>query len=163
MVSVSSDLMICLVDYAIRSNSLKIMLPFKDSSEKPVSLLGSIFITVQLRSSVENIRFFVADKLATAISLGCDFHVNAIRPRLKIVRMDDLSTVPVTHQPSTRTKEVPFTEEQQFYKKKDHVSPRMNMTGIVKLQLGGQSWVEVSTEEEGTVMAEPYHPLYNNF
>lgn len=76
--------------------------------------------------------------------------------------MDDRSTVSIIRQTSPTKTEVQFHEEQQLDKKKDRVSPKIKVTGRVKLQLGKQTWVEVSMEKEGTVMIYPYHHLYNN-
>lgn len=69
-----------------------------NASGKPVSLLDSTVITIQLGNSFKKARFFVTDKLASAVILGydyCDLHLDAIRPSVKIVRIDHGSTVPI--------------------------------------------------------------------
>lgn len=56
---------------------------------------------------------------------------------------------------------MPFPEEQQLNKKRDHTSPKIKVTER-RLQTGTQTWVEVSKDKDVTVMVEPHHPLYYN-
>lgn len=82
-----------------------------NTSGRPVYFLSSIVLMVQPCNSFKNVRFFVADKLATVVILGCDYCalcVDAERPLLKIFRIDDGSTVPIIRQASPIKTELPF-------------------------------------------------------
>lgn len=72
--------------------------PVRNTSAKLVSLLGSMELTVQLGQSVEKVKFFFADKLATAVILGCDYcdlYICGIRPRIKHFRLYVLTCISV--------------------------------------------------------------------
>lgn len=129
-------------------------------------LLGSIFLTIHLGNSVEKVRFFVDDKLATAAILGFDYfdlHVDAILPCVKIVRMHDGYTIPIIRQPSQTKKKCRSPKKSSSTKRKTvRVSPKIKRTGRAKLQPGSATWVSVSTEKEWTIVVEAYYPLYNN-
>lgn len=60
----------------------------RKTSNKSVSVIRSINLFVNIGTNTEHVRFYVVDKLATSVILGChycDIHVDTIRPRFKIV------------------------------------------------------------------------------
>lgn len=61
--------------------------------------------------------------------------------------MDDLSTILIIHYPSSTSKEVPLREEQQFDKKKHHVTAKVKETGRVNVQPSNEKCFEVSTKK----------------
>lgn len=77
-------------------------LNLKDGSEKLVHVCGTCKLIAKLETSIEKIRFYVVDNFRTAVFLGCDFCdscVNAARPWLKTIRMDDVATVFIVWRP----------------------------------------------------------------
>ena len=83
---------------------LKTTINIKDAGNKRVDISGSIDLTVQLGTRQEVIQFYVVERLSTDVILGCDFcdkHVETIRPRRRIVELDD-STCLLYTSPSPR-------------------------------------------------------------
>ncbi|CAN8069508.1 unnamed protein product, partial [Agarophyton chilense] len=78
---------------------------FADANNNPLSTVGTVTLVVRLGSFVVKLDFIVCRKLATPIILGCDFcdkFIDAIRPRLKRVEMEDGSSVPIVRRPLRR-------------------------------------------------------------
>ena len=124
----------------------------RNASGKSVPIVGTIDLMVQIGTSSEYVKFYVAENLATSVILGCDFcdrHVEAIKPRLAIVEMDDGSTVPIVRQPSKPNTNIPLPDEQNFTSRKKRESTKIKTTGVVKLQPATQTWVEVTTKRKG--------------
>ena len=73
----------------------------RDAGNRRVALRGTINLTVELGTRVEVVPFLVVDRLSTQVILGCDFcdkHVESIRPRQRVIVMDDGTTVPIVRQ-----------------------------------------------------------------
>jgi len=137
----------------------------RNASGKPVHIRGTITLSVNLGCRTDEVTFMVVDNLATAVILGCDYcdkHIEAIRPRRRMVEMDDGCMVPIVRNPSKANTDVPFPEEQQFVKHRDRISPKVKATKRTRLHPGMQTWVEVTTDREGTIMIEPNDQLYHN-
>ena len=120
----------------------------RNASGKPVPIMGTIDLQVQIGSTLEKVTFLVADKLAVAVILGCDFcdkHVEAIKPRLKIVEMDTGSIVPIVLQPTKSQLEALLPEDQQFQPRKPRTSPKIKVRRRTKLPPPSQTWVEVTS------------------
>ena len=67
------------------------MVKVRDANNQALVIVGRINLTVQLGMKSSIVTFYVVDKLATPIILGCDFcdrHVEAIRPRRRLVELD---------------------------------------------------------------------------
>lgn len=59
---------------------------------KALPIVVTIKRMVRIVTSTEFVNFLVVDLLATSVIVGCDFcgrHVDAVKPRLVIVQMDD--------------------------------------------------------------------------
>ena len=72
--------------------SLQQQVDIKNASRNPVPIAGTIRLSVKIGSKTEKVQFLVAEKLATAIILGCDYcdqHVECIKPRRRIIEIDD--------------------------------------------------------------------------
>ena len=72
-------------------------------------------MSVQIGAKTEEVQFLVAEKLATAIILGCDYcdqHVECIKPQRRIIEMDDGSTTPIVRRASRSKVDALLPEEQ---------------------------------------------------
>ena len=137
----------------------------RNASGKAVPIAGTIDLVTQIGTTSECVSFLVAEKLATSVILGCDFcdqHIDAIKPRLATVTMDDGSTVPIIRQPSKANTSTPLPDAQCFSTRKDKTSPKIKTTRRVKLTAATQTWVEVVTKRDGTILVDPHMPLYTN-
>lgn len=137
----------------------------RNANGKPALVTGTISILVNLSTNTETVRFYVMEKLATEFILRCDFcdiNVDTIRPQLKIVPIDNGSAVPIVWQPCNSNTEVPFPNEQQFDKYENRASPKKKVTKNTELHPGMQERMEVSTENEGTLLIETNDQLCNN-
>ena len=92
--------------------------PIKDANNNRLKIAGRIDLVCQIGDRADTVSFYVAEKLATDVILGCnycDHHVEAIRPRKRLIEMVDGSTVPIIRKPSKRAKDaVPLPEEQEY-------------------------------------------------
>ena len=64
----------------------------KKASGKPVPIAGTIRLSIQFGAKTEEVQLLVAEKLATDIILGydyCDQHIEGIKPRRRIIEMDN--------------------------------------------------------------------------
>ncbi len=69
-----------------------------DANNKPLSLDGVVQLPALLGNRLSLVEFLVFSKLAVPPILGgdyCEKFVEAIRPRVKLVELDDGSTVPI--------------------------------------------------------------------
>lgn len=70
-----------------------------------MNILSTITLSVELGPRIEVVQFNVVEGLANQVILECDFclkHVEAIRPRKRVVELDDGTTVPIIRAPSSR-------------------------------------------------------------
>ena len=70
----------------------------RDANNNRVSILGTLRLLVQLGSRQDTVTFNVVSNLGTDVILGCDFldkHVEAIRPRKRLVTLHDGPSVPI--------------------------------------------------------------------
>ena len=103
----------------------------RNATGKPVPIAGAIRLSVQIGCKTEEVQFFVAKELATAIVLGCDYcdqHVECIKPRRRIIEMDDGSTTPIVRRASRSQVEALLPEEQveEERRKKDFAKNKDN-------------------------------------
>ena len=114
--------------------------------------------------SSELVTFYVAERLAADVILGCDFcdrHIEAIRPRKRLVEMDDGSTVPIVRRPDKRKEgSIPLPEEQVYVPAKERVSNKVVVHSEKRLQPNTQTWVEVTTDTHGLIQVEPLGKLF---
>ncbi len=150
---------------AIPLEYLKKMLPVnsdikvRDANNRPLSMLGKINLHVQIGTKVSLVAFYVVEKLATSIILGCDFcdkNIDAIRPRKRYVELDDGTTVPIVRKPSSRSQFAPpLPEDQVYVPPKGRASTKIRVCRQTIVQPGTQAWVEVTTDRHGLVEVEP--------
>ena len=114
-------------------------------------------MTVMLAHRVETISFYVVERLTTQAILGCDFcgkHVEAIKPRQRLVEMDDETNVPILRTSFRKANAVPLPLEQEFVPKKKRLSKRLAVAEAVVIQPRTQTWVNVISERQGLVLIE---------
>ena len=93
----------------------------KDAGNRNVRILGKITLAVILGHRVETISFYVVERLKLQIILDCDFcdrHVEAIKPRQRLIEIDDGTTVPILRTSTRNANAVPPRLEQEFVPKK---------------------------------------------
>lgn len=76
------------------------MLIIRDENAKTLVISSRLTLNVQLGTCSERVKFYVAEKLTTTMTLGCDFadkDVEGIRPRTRTVRFVYGTTVPIVH------------------------------------------------------------------
>ena len=89
----------------------------KDAGNRNVKIAGKITLTVMLGNRGGSISFYVIERLTTQVILGCHFcdkHVEAIKPRQRLVEMDDGTTVPILRTSARKANAVPLPPEQEF-------------------------------------------------
>ena len=137
----------------------------RDASNRRVNIIGTVNLTCQVGMRTDIVRFNVVEKLGTDVIIGCDYcdkHIEAIRPRKRVVEMDDGTTVPIIRKPSGRSIDsVPLPEEQEWIPAKGRRGGKVHVTESVTLPPETQTWVKVRTEEHGLVMIDPNARMYD--
>ena len=99
---------------------------------------------------MEIISFKVFERLAVPVILGwdyCEKHVEAIKPRQRIVELDDGTTVPIIRKPPPRQEgSIPLPEQQEYVPSKRRSSTKIQTTRKTTLQPESHNWVEVVTQ-----------------
>lgn len=73
-----------------------------DAKRNPIRSLGTISLVVQLGGHVSRAEFIVCETLEVPVVRGCDYCnkcVEALRPRMKEVELDNGVTVPIIRRP----------------------------------------------------------------
>ena len=135
----------------------------KDANNRRITIEGTINLAVQVGTRFEIVKFNVVERLGTDVILGCDYcdkHVEAIRPRRRIVELDDGTTVPILKKPEGRAKHaVPLPAEQEYVTPKGRPTPKIYSTKTVILKPNTQTFINVKTPQAGLIQVEPYNPL----
>ena len=138
-----------------------------DANKRNVEVEGTLDLSVNIGGRVEVVKFNVVPRLAVDVIIGCDFcdkHVEAIRPRRRLVELDDGTTVPIVRRPDKRPPgAIPLPEEQVYVPSDKRASPKVKVAEKVTLQPESQTWVKVRTESEGLVIVQPYAPLFQRY
>ena len=138
-----------------------------DANNRPLQTAGLITLPVKLGRYLVDVQFIVCNKLAASMILGADFcdrYVEAIRPRLRKVELEDGSTIPIIRKPCRRTsKMVPLPQSQRFGKLTKKKSDRIKVSKVHILGAHRQTFVEVTCERSGLIAIQPTSSLYENF
>ena len=106
-------------------------------------------------SRFEVVKFNVVERLGTDVILGCDFcdkHIEAIRPRKRLIELDDGTTVPILKRPESRAKHsVPLPAEQEYIPPKGRSSSRVYASPTTILKPQSQNWISVKSPQSGLV------------
>ena len=127
----------------------------KDAGNRNGKIDGKINLTVELGHRVEAISFYVVERLTTQIILGCDFcdkHVEEIKPRQRLVEMDDGSTITILRTSVRKANAVPLPPEQEFVRQKKRLSARLTVVQPVVFQPGTHILVKVRSKLQGLVL-----------
>lgn len=71
------------------------LLKICDAKNKPISMLGTVRMSIEIGSFFASVDFIVCQGLAETVIVGADFwdiFVKAIHPRKKLIKLDDGST-----------------------------------------------------------------------
>ena len=118
--------------------------------------------SVQIGIKTEGFQLLVAEKLATAVILGCDYcdqHVESIKPRRRIIEMDYGSTTPIVRRAWQSQVESLLPEEQMDKERKKSNSPKFMVTEYTRLRPECQNFVTVTTRREDVIMVGPQRQL----
>ena len=126
-----------------------------DANKRKVEIDGVIDLSVNIGGRVETVRFNVVPRLAVDVIIGCDFcdkHIEAIRPRKRLVEIDDGTTVPIVRRPSKRaTGSIPLPDEQQYVPPDRRARNKVKVVERTVIAPESQNWVQVITDCEGLV------------
>ncbi|CAN8076123.1 unnamed protein product [Agarophyton chilense] len=138
----------------------------RDANKNAVKTLGTVRLLVRLGRFVVLVDFIVCKTLAAPVVLGCDYcdkFVEAIRPRRKLVELDDRSMVPIVRKPMRRCSEAPrLPPSMEYGKSGGRVSPRIRVAKSAMLKAQTQTWVQVRTERHGFVVIQPNTRMYES-
>ena len=157
---------------ALPSEAWKLIRPLhstvriRDANNRSLNIQGTVNLTCTVGGRSEIVTFYVVERLATEVILGCDYcdkHVESIRPRRRLVEMEDGSTVPIVRRPDKRKHNtVPLPEEQEYVPLKGRISNKIAVSKEIKLPPETQSWIEVTCEKHGIIQVEPLEKLFTN-
>ena len=137
----------------------------RDASNRRVRVQGTVRLVLRLGTRSEVVTFNVVDGLGTEVTVGCDYldkHVEAIRPRRRVVKLDDGTTIPI--EGGQNVVRVPLRRSP----KKEELSPpsrtsrHIRVTKEVTIKPNTQAWVEVVTSTSGLIVVEPIAKLYES-
>ena len=136
-----------------------------DANRNPLRMMGTITLVVRLGRHLAKVEFVVAERLAVPLILGadyCDRFVEAIRPRKRLVELDDGTEIPIVRRPSKRHEaSPPLPTEQEFIPRDGRVSPKLRAAERVTLNPGTQTWVKVTSPDHGLRVVQPLDRLYS--
>ena len=142
------------------------LLNIGDANNNPLSMLGVISLIVRLGTFLVKLDFIVCERLAAPVILGCDFcdrFVEAIKPRKKLVELEDGTTVPIVRRPLARSsRAVPLPHSQEYVKSPGRITPKVKVAKAVVLPPESQTWVSVNAERRGLCVLQPHEKLYSS-
>ena len=137
-----------------------------DANNNPLYTIGTLALVVRLGRRIVKVEFIVCERLAAPVILGCDFcdrFVEAIRPRKKLVEMDDGTEVPIVRRPLRRTpKSPPLPPSQEYHFTGGRSSTKVKTAETFKLPPSSQTWVTVTSTHHGLILLQPQEFLYEN-
>ena len=134
-----------------------------DANRNPIRMRGVITLVVRLGRHMAKVDFIVAERLAVPVILGadyCDRFVEAIRPRKRLVEMEDGTEIPIVRRPSKRPEAAPpLPAAQEFVPKDGRVSTKLRAAENILLKPSTQAWVKVTSPEFGLRVVQPLDRL----
>ena len=132
-----------------------------DANKNPLEVTGTIDLTVQLGTRTLVAPFLVVPKLAVPALLCADFcdeHVETIRPRRRIVELDDGTTIPIVRRRFNNS----LRDESSTYAKLPEIRPNrrgnkqnvLRSTTNVWIPPNSQRGIEVKTTGHGLMTIE---------
>lgn len=137
-----------------------------DANNRPLNMLGTVNLVVQLGTFVVRDVFIVCRTLAAPAILGADFcdkYVEAIRPKKRHVELDDGTTVPIVRGVLRRVAPEKNSDVAKEEKKtKTDPSTAIKVSQPVTIQPGTQTGVEVTCNQHGLIVLQPIARLFEN-
>ena len=135
-----------------------------DANSNPLDMIGTVKLPVRLGHFLCLVEFIVCRSLAASAILGadyCDRFVEAIRPKKKLVELEDGSTIPIVRRPHRRTPRMaPLPPDMEYPDKNGRISPTVKMAESITIEPHNQAWVKVTTKRRGLVILQPSPKLY---
>ncbi len=138
----------------------------RDANRRQLHLCGTIQLLVTIGTRSQLVTFYVADHLAAPVILGCDFcddHVEAIRPRKRVIELADGTTVPIIRAPKRRDSAMIIQTAEVRSKPARGSSSKVVLHQDVELPAHSQSWVSVTSKKAGLILLEPHQRLYQTW
>ena len=140
-----------------------------DANNRPLSLMGTITLSVRLGSYSLSLPFIVCANLAAPAILGADFcdqHVEAIRPRMRSVELADGSCIPILRKAVMRSKRAVLPDWLKPVvlptKKKESREMRVHLAQAAVIPPQSQVAVHVKTRIVGLMMMTGLDSLYHD-
>lgn len=122
-------------------------------------------LTAELGTRNEIITFKVVERFALNVILGRDFcnkHVEALRSRKSLVKLDDGTIVLIFRQPSSRQREaVRLPAARQNILKCRRTSKKILVQKPVIIKADSQTFVTVTYEQACVILVEPSRKVFN--
>ena len=138
----------------------------RDANNRRLNILGTVELNVRIGNRQDKVNFYVVERLATDFILGCDFcdkHVEAIRPRKRLIELDDGTTIPIVRgSKKARGRNIPVPSEGSASPNARASSSKIVTTEDVTLPANSQCWVKVKTAQHGLIHVQPVDKLYSN-
>lgn len=115
----------------------------RDASNRLVSIVGTINFSADDGSRSAIVNFNVVKRLGTEVLLGCGFcnaHVDAIRPKERVIELADKTTVSILKGPQKRFKNMfPIPEYREYIAPKSRPNHKVFVGKTVILQPESQN------------------------
>ncbi|CAN8072774.1 unnamed protein product [Agarophyton chilense] len=130
----------------------------RDANRNAVRTLGAVKLPVRIGHYLVKVKFVVCRSLAAPIVLGCDYcdrFVEAIRPRSRLITLDDGSTVPIVRRPLRKVPTAaPLPPSMEYELAHGLPSPKIRESKPSVLTAESQTWVKVITQPHGLVVIQ---------
>lgn len=134
-----------------------------DANIKRVQIDGNINFACRVGTRAEIVYFNVVEKLGKEVVLGSyylDRHVESIKPRGKVIKLADGSTVPIVRRSGGSLGNSPLQEDEDFKKHTPRANRAIKVTKPTTPQPNANNWVDVVTDQPGLIVVEPVQRLY---
>lgn len=137
----------------------------RDANNRKLHTNGTIKLFFEVENKVALVTVNIVEHLAT-ILLGCEYfdpHVEAIKPRQRIVELEEGTAVPIIRNAGGRIRNViTLPEVRKFPKGAKRASTGIRVSQKVILKLETQNVVDVITDQKGSIVVEPSSKLFES-
>ncbi len=138
----------------------------RDANKRQLRLAGTVDLRVTIGNRDQLVTFYVAEQLATPVILGCDFcdeHIEAIKPRRRVVELVDGTTVPIIRTNKHRTTTFTIQPAHVRTRSRRAASSKVVLHKTMELPAHSQTWVSVTSKKAGLTLIESHDRLYQNW
>ncbi len=138
----------------------------RDANKRQLRLAGTVDLKVTIGNRDQLVTFYVAEQLATPVILGCDFcdkHIEAIKPRRRVVELVDGTTVPIIRTNKHRTTTFTIQPAHVRTRSRRAASSKVVLHKTMELPAHSQTWVSVTSKKAGLTLIESHDRLYQNW